>query len=215
MANRVGNAYGLTTLSPIRNSGDHRDSLARSVRDHLESTKVFADSPMAAVPNTYLCRFYVLDDVFYEMKPAKLDHLKSKYLVFASNFHGDRDTYLRGMWEHAETFIRQTWTHCVGFGRVHDAESFIRYIDECQVKSTLFFMGSTDAPLEEQLKSLYLKQEFSKFVAEHQGLPAEDLKQAFQEFVNRVEPRNLAGPTWRPGAHKLETAVRPQTNGQN
>ncbi|MDA1016850.1 MAG: hypothetical protein O3A00_20630 [Planctomycetota bacterium] len=207
MPNRAGNAYGLTTLCPIRNSRDHRHSLATLVRDHLESLGIHEDSPMAAVPNTYLCRFYVLDDVFYEMKPAKLDHLKSKYLVFASNFHGDRDTYLRGMWQHAESFVRETWQHCVGFARVQSAESFIEYIEACQVKTTLFFMGSTDVPLEEQLKSLYLKQEFSSFVAEHQGLNAEELQQAFQEFAHRVEPRNLAGPTWKPGAHDLESTV--------
>ena len=47
---------------------------------------------MAKVPNTYLARFYILNDVFYQGFPAEEEHLKSKYLVFSSNFHGDENT---------------------------------------------------------------------------------------------------------------------------
>ncbi len=53
---------------------------------------------MAKVPNTYLCRFCVLSDVPYQGKPAYLEHLKSDYLVFSSNFYGELEPYLEGMW---------------------------------------------------------------------------------------------------------------------
>ena len=207
MPNQSGKAYGLTTLCPIMNGSQDNQSYSALTRDRLQDLPLHEKSPMAKVPNTYLCRFYVLHDVFYEGKPANLEHLKSKYLVFTSNFHGKLEPYLREMWEFASESIRHIWGFCVGFNQVHDAESFVTYIKKCQVTTTFFFNGSTDDSLEEQLKSLYLKQEVSKFVFENQGKSPMDLQQAFKEFIARVQPANLAGPTWRPGASTLESAV--------
>ncbi len=219
MPNIAGNAYGLTTLCPIKNGGpphrldedgatlpDNR-SFGAILRDRLEDLPCDERSPMARVPNTYLCRFFVLDDLIYQGKPAEEDHLKSKYLVFTSNFHGDLETYLHGMWEHAADAVRRIWEHCVAFDRVTDAGSFVDYIKKCQVETTFYFMGSTDVSLAEQLKGLYLKQEFSKFAFANQGKSAAELQAAFAEFAARTRPDNVQGPTWRPGASQLKDAV--------
>lgn len=207
MPNKSGKAYGLTTLCPLSNDSQDDQSYAAIVRGHLRALAVDEASPMARVPNTYLCRMFVLDDVFYEGKPAREEHLKSKYLVFVAELHGDLDAYLQGMWMHAEPTIRRLWQHCIAFHEVHDAKSFASYIKKCQVETTFYFNGSTDDSLAEQLKALFLKQELSKFVQEHQGRDPASLQRAFKEFVARVEPSNLAGPTWRPGASSLENAV--------
>jgi hypothetical protein len=90
---------------------------------------------------------------------------------------------------------------------VRDAAGFERYIKKCQVTTTFYFDGSNDAPLAEQLKALYLKQEFSKFVCEHQGMPPVQLQAAFQRFVEQTKPDVLAGPTWRAGASDLSNVV--------
>jgi hypothetical protein len=223
MANRNGNAYALTCLSPIRHG--HIDGVAYSdeVRHRLQNWGLLEYSPMAKVPQTYLCRYFVLNDVYYQslsgpdffstvydilsffsdrFRTAALpreDHLKSKYLVFSCNLHGDLDTYLRGMWEAIGEDIKRVWCFCYGFDKVTDADSFIVYIKRCQLKAALFFVGSNDDPLPEQLKALYLKQEFSRFASEHQGLPAAELQQAYRAFMRRVQPLNLTGPTWSPG----------------
>ncbi len=120
-------------------------------------------------------------------------------MVFASNFYGDLDTYLRGMWQAAQQEVKDIWKFCVGFSNVNDADSFIDYIKKCQVKTTLYFNGSTDDPLREQLKSLYLKQEFTHFAHENQRLSAEELQKKFEDFVQRTKPSNLDGPSWSPG----------------
>jgi hypothetical protein len=223
MGNKNGNAYALTCLSPIRHG--HLDGTAYSdeVRHRLQHWGLLEHSPMAKVPQTYLCRYFVLNDVYYEslagpdffssiydilsffsdrFRLAALpreDHLKSKYLVFSCNLHGDLDAYLRGMWEAISEDIKRIWCFCYGFDKVDDADSFIAYIKKCQLKAALFFVGSNDDPLPEQLKALYLKQEFSSFAAEHQGVPAAELQQAYRAFMQRVQPLNLAGPTWEPG----------------
>jgi hypothetical protein len=162
---------------------------------------------MAKVPNTYLCRFFLLNDVIYQSKPANVDHLKSKYLVFVAELHGELEPYLQGMWTHAEEFVKMVFKYCVDFKRsVRDADSFVSYIKRCQVTTTFYFMGSSDEPLAEQLKALYLKQELSKFAYENQGLAPAELQQNFRKFIERVQPAEPL-PAWRPGANNLATAV--------
>ena len=218
MPNLNGNAYGLTALCPIINQSPGERSFALAVRETLDALPTGEHSPMAAVPETYLCRFFVLDDVVYEgldvvkliplVVPASRDRLKSAYLVFEANFHGpELDPYLWSMWDTAQAAIRQIWKHCVGFGQVHDAASFAKYLRRCQVETTFYFNGSNDESLAEQLKGLYLKQELAKFAFENQGKSAQQLQDAFFDFVQRTQPEELDGPTWRPGAESLERAV--------
>lgn len=199
--NTSGNAYGLTLLCPIINGSHDDESYADIIRDHLDKLPDGSRSLMAKVPNTYFARFYILNDVFYEGFPAEEEHLKSKYLVFSSNFHGDRDMYLNGMWKAAESDIKKIWRYCVSFDSVNNAKDFVNYIKKCQVDDNLFFNGSTDDPLDEQLKSLYLKQQFSQFAYDNQGLNATDLQKNFQDFVNTAQPSIISNPTWDPGGN--------------
>lgn len=227
MGNVSGKAYALTILSPIINGRVDEVANADAVRDRLENWNLLQNSPMAKVPQTYLSRFFVLDDVYAESLPGAsafdtvtdflpvvpngiragvlpaVDHLKSKYLVFSSNFHGDLDAYLQGMWTAIPDEIRSIWGYCYGFDTVKDGETFIAYMKKCQLTAALFFVGSNDDPLEEQLKALYLKQEFSRFAIESQGLPTPELKKRYQEFIARVRPTDLMGPAWTPGQYSL------------
>ena len=232
-SNISGNAYALTVLSPIKDGYTQEEiAYADIVRDRLQGWNTEANSPMSLVPQTYICRYFVLDDVYTESQPGagaldtlvdwlpfvpnslrrcaipKEDHLKSRYLVFSCNFHGgpkgDLDGYLRGMWNAIGDRIKEIWGYCYGFEQVGNAEQFIAYIKKCQLEATLFFVGSNDDSLEEQLKALYLKQEFSKFAVDNQGLDAATLKANFQAFIQRVEPANLTAPTWSAGKYRLE-----------
>jgi hypothetical protein len=232
MGNISGNAYALTILSPIKNGivKGEEISCADKVRDLLQEWNFLPNSPMTLVPQTYLCRYFVLDDVytqstagasvldtFSDLMPVatddvrrgalpKEDHLKSRYLVFSCNFYcgstGDVDTYLHGMWDAIGDQVRTVWTHCYGFESVTDAASFAKYMKKCQLTASLFFVGSNDESLEEQLKALYLKQEFAKFAVENQGLDAATLRKNYRSFIGRVNPGNLAAPTWVPGKYR-------------
>lgn len=214
MANKSGNAYALTLLCPILQGspkpapeGMSDQTYADLVRYYLQRLRVNEQSPMARVPNTYLSRLWMLNDVPYQGRPAVLEHLKSNYLVFSSNFHGELEAYLTGMWAAIEREIREILRYCVGFDRVTNLETFIEYIKRCQVQTTFFFNGSTDEPLAAQLKSLYLKQELSKFAFENQGKSPAELQAAFRAFVARTQPANLARPTWKAGAYHLDRVV--------
>jgi hypothetical protein len=214
MANQSGRAYALTLLCPILRGlpkqapeGMNDQSYAELLRYQLQRLTVNEASPMARVPNTYLSRLWVLNDVPYQGRPAVLEHLKSNYLVFSANFHGELEDYLRGMWTAIEPEIRAILQYCVGFDRVTDLTTFIRYVKACQVTTTFFFNGSSDEPLAAQLKSLYLKQELSMFAFANQGKSAAELQAAFRAFLARTQPQNLARPTWKPGAYHLDRVV--------
>ena len=208
--NRVGRLYGLTALSPInKKTPAGRDRSPEALlRQTLAELPLDHESFFASVPDTYLARFYLLTDVFYESSPANYEHLRSQYLVFSVNFHGrSASAYLKEMWKHAEREVRSIWTHCVAFEKVNGAGDFADYVKRCQIDNALLFNGSTDQPVEEQLKGLYLKQEFGDFAATHQGLPAPQLRQEFLEWADRVKVDDLGSPTWRPGAATLADAV--------
>lgn len=222
--NISGSAYALTMLCPIKPGIEGNRIYADLIRDRLESWNMAKLSPLSKVPNTYLCRFFVLDDIVTESLPGAsiwdalsdiriissnkqrlkalpfTDHLHSRYLVFSSNLYGDVDTYLQRMWQSMQVEIQTIWQYCYGFEEVKDATSFLAYAKKCCVDASLFFVGSNDDSLADQLKALYVKQEFSRFAQETQDLPAAQLKQAYSAFMLRIKPRDVNEPTWKAGA---------------
>jgi len=201
MGNKSGNSYGLTALIPIKSGACNNTSYDKIIRNQLQTWPTGNDSPMAKVPNTYLARCYVLDDVFYQGKPASEDHLESKYIVFSSNFYGDLETYLSKMWGAIELEITALLKNCVAFSKVNSQSSFVAYMKKCQVENSLFFNGSNDLPLARQLKDIYIKQAFSYFTYatqdfQYQGdVGARRLQSAYSDFIKMVDVDNLAQPT--------------------
>jgi hypothetical protein len=213
MANTSGKAYGLTTLCPIINGYKHSlhgtggESHDKEVRRVLQNLANDEESLFAKTENTYLARLFILNDVFFQQGDEYArDQLKSKYLCFNSNFHGELEPYLTSMWNNNESRVREIWQHCVAFEHVCNAEDFIAYIKSCQVKTTLFFNGSNDKPVQEQLKALYVKQMFSEFVLTQQGKPAAETKMAFKYFLQRVQLNDLNSPSWKPGQTQIQLA---------
>jgi hypothetical protein len=212
MSNTSGNAYALTALCPIKPSTENNGSgvsYTRTILQSLPSASTRGSksvSPLANIPNTYLARLFILDDTIFQSFPHRLDQLKSEYLVFVADFHGTLDVYLKGMYEAIKDDILAIWKYCYGFdevvqgGAVGKGQSaFVCYIRKCQMETTFYFNGSTDDSLNEQLKSLYLKQEFSKFVFQHQGAGSAVLLADFKKFMLATQPNDPMTPTWQTG----------------
>jgi hypothetical protein len=126
-----------------------------------------ADNPFARVPRTHFARLFVLDDVVYNgrlpsdvlrdmvkgpWKPRApltaaqpVDRLPAKYLVFAAAFdaasgdRSERDSYLTALWDVMSEPLTRIFRNCDGFDRVASAAEFCRYIEKCQVETTLPF----------------------------------------------------------------------------
>lgn len=64
------------------------------------------------------------------------------------------------------------------------------------------FPAAPDSTLPAVLKALYLQQKFTRFIIDMQGQGAAQIHAGFAEFIETHKPRDLAGPTQKPGVIK-------------
>ena len=186
MANISGKVYGLTVLSPIIE--DNRLDICHSMelRWYLSQLPRDSRSPFAQLSSTYLARLVVMDDVIFVGHPAHEEHLKSRYLVFETNFDGDLDTYLRRMATETKEFVEAVWKHCVGFPGTGNVGAFIAYMKKCQITTTFFFADVNDQTVESTLQALKTQTSLAHFMERHEGTPAAELQRAFGEFYRKL-----------------------------
>jgi hypothetical protein len=167
MANISGKVYGLTILSPIIE--DNRLEICHSMelRWYLSQLPRDCRSPFAQLSSTYLARLVVMDDVVFVGHPAHEDHLKSRYLIFESNFDGDLDTYLRRMATETKEFVEAVWKHCVGFPGTNDVAAFLAYMKKCQLNTTFYFADVNDQTVESTLTALKTQAALAHFMEKH------------------------------------------------
>jgi hypothetical protein len=186
MANQSGQLYGLTILSPILES-DHLDiSHATAVRWYLASLPKDHTSPLARVSSTHFARLVVLDDVVFVGTPAREEHLKSRYLVFETNFDGDLDTYLTRMAREIPDFVDAVWKHCAGYPGVADPAAFLAYMKRCQIETTFFFADVNDKTVQQNLRALQVQSALSCFIERNQGKPAAEIQKMFGVLLERL-----------------------------
>jgi hypothetical protein len=186
MANQSGQIYGLTILSPIL-EGDTLDiGHATALRWYLASLPRDHTSPFAQVSSTHFARLVVLDDVVFVGAPAIEEHLKSRYLVFETNFDGDLDTYLTRMAREIPDVVDSVWKHCVGYPGVADSAAFVTYMKKCQIETTFFFADVNNKTVQQNLKALQVQSALSHFVEQNQGKPANEIQKSFGELVEHL-----------------------------
>ena len=200
MPNQSGNVYGLTILSPIVEDDRIEISHAIELRDYLAALPKDRSSPFAQVSSTHLARLVVMDDVVYVGAPACEEHLKSRYLVFETNFDGDLDTYLTRLAKEVPEFVDNVWKHCVGYPGVTDRNAFIAYMKKCQIETTFFFADVNNHTVQENLKALQVQSALAHFIEHNQGLPAAELQQAFGALLRSLEAAPAPLPGAAPGA---------------
>jgi hypothetical protein len=194
MANKNGQVYGLTVLSPIIederldicHSMELRWYLGHLARDHK--------SPFAQISSTYLARLVVMDDVIYVGVPACEEHLKSRYLVFETNFDGDLDIYLTRMARETPDFVDAVWKHCVGYPGLSDTAAFVAYMKRCQIETTFFFADVNDRTVQQTLKALQTQSALAHFIAKHQGKPPADMQREFGALLQSITDSPLPLP---------------------
>jgi hypothetical protein len=186
MANQSGQVYGLTILSPILQGDSIEIGHATELRWYLASLKRDHTSPLARVSSTHFARLVVMDDVVFVGAPAIEEHLKSRYLVFETNFDGDLDTYLTRMAREIPDFVDSVWKHCVGYPGVADPAGFVAYMKKCQIETTFFFADVNDKTVQQNLKALQVQSALAHFIEKNQGKPAAEIQKAFGVLLERL-----------------------------
>ncbi len=153
--------------SPATIDIDVMSPFARNTRNHLSrlvliENAIFNGRSAANPLMDILRRFRVFQTLFgpYEppLVPQHIDKLKTPYLLFATEFDAVsqdgaalpaeisadeqdkvRDSYLKKLWDTAPVEMQAVFENCVGFNAVTDAESFVRYMSNHQVETTMPF----------------------------------------------------------------------------
>jgi hypothetical protein len=195
MPSQSGHVYGLTILSPILKGAAGDVSHDCAIRDYLAGLPRDHRSPFAKVSSTHLARLVVMDDVVFVGTPAREEHLKSKYLVFETNFDGDLDTYLTRMARDARVEVHDVWQHCVGYPGVEDPAAFAAYMKKCQIETTFFFADVNNKTVQETLSALKVQSGVALFLETNQGKPAGEIQAAFRHFMEKLRhaPQAVAG----------------------
>src|SRR5205085_153463 len=200
MANQSGQIYGLTILSPIKDDPHATIGHDMAIRTYLADLPRDERSPLATLSSTHLARLVVMDDVIFVGAPAREEHLKSRYLIFTSNFDGDLDTYLTRMATEVPEFVENVWQHCVGYPGVKNPAEFVSYMKKCQINTTFFFADVNDKTVQQRLRALQVQAELTAFIEEHQGRPPEEIQKAFEWFMDGIG----SVPAPLPGSAKIE-----------
>ena len=193
MSNQNGGIYGLTALCPII-EGDAIDvSHATELRWYLARVK--DEDGFARIDSTHLARLVVMDDVVFVGAPACEEHLKSRYLVFETNFDGELDTYLTRMAREVPEFVDSVWKHCVGYPGAGNPADFAAYIRKCQIDTTFFFADVNNRTVQQNLKALRVQAGVAHFIEKHQGRPPAEIQKAFHAFLKAMHemPAQVGG----------------------
>jgi hypothetical protein len=193
MANRSGNIYGLTILSPIKNDTQAEVSPSLAIRTYLQTLPQDQSGPFAKVSSTHMARLVVLNDVVYFGVPSCEEHLEAQYLIFESNFDGDLDTYLGRLAREAATEVDSVWQYCDGYPGVNDVNAFVAYMKKCQIKTTFYFADVNDKTVQQTLQALQTQSSVTAFIESNQGKQPEELQRAFVRFLETL--RTMPGPT--------------------
>jgi hypothetical protein len=197
MPNQSGSIYGLTVLAPIKDDPHAEISHSVAIRMYLQTLPVDGKGPFGKVSSTHMARLVVLDDVVYFGMPSCEEHLKSKYLIFESNFDGQLEPYLKQLATEARDEVHNIWQHCIGYPGVQNVDAFVAYMKRCQVETTFYFADVNDKTVQQTLKALQTQSAVASFIEKNQGKPTDQLQAAFVEFMTRLNnaPRPKPGST--------------------
>jgi hypothetical protein len=191
MPNQSGQVYGLTILSPIKEDESMDVCHAQDIRWYLAGLPRDHGSPFAQLSSTHLARLVVMDDVVYVGAPACEEHLKSRYLVFETNFDGDLETYLTRMAREIPELVEGVWTHCVGYPGLADTGQWIAYMKKCQIETTFFFADVNNKTVQQNLKALQTQAALAHFIEKNQRKNPAELQREFGALLEALKQAPL------------------------
>ena len=197
MSNVNGSKYGFTGLFPLKGDANHQ-ALRRGLREMDRHPR---GSPLSSVPIIHMARLVIIDDLPFQGEPARLDRLKSSYLLFVCDFDGDDPDQLVGaMADAAHDVMVQIWSHCRGFPEVPQGQArawrgrVCEYFKRCQLETNLLLADQPKATLPDILTALMWRRHFTEFVERHQGFDPLRLQQEFQAMWQALAAQAVPEP---------------------
>ena len=194
MSNKFGQAYGLTTISPIikgRTDGVHhaQELRATSRRSRSDSGVRSRASPGRIQPAG-------LSSTTSSPRPIPAARIISSRSTWCSSpISTDRSSSIVSSLVAAiPDVIDSVWSHCVGYPGSSKPLAVLDYIRDCQVDTTLYFGGYPGATVEAALRALLVQRSMIEFIEESRHLPSGELQAAFRSFRARMEKAPTPAP---------------------
>ncbi|WP_454619819.1 hypothetical protein [Bradyrhizobium cenepequi] len=163
MANQNGEKYGFTGLFPI--ATNRSDDLRAFLRTLDNTRKYPRGSPFSHVPIIHMARLFIVDRLAYQGTPAKVDKLKSDYLVFMCEFDGESvDPLVQALVSNVPNEVAGIWGHCLSYPGIRRCDQLAEYFERCQLKTTLFLADQPEASVNEILMALLCRRRLGQFV---------------------------------------------------
>jgi hypothetical protein len=195
MANQNGAKYGFTGLFPIARG---QSANLRAFLRSLDDKKLYArGSPLSDVSIVHMARFVIIDRLAYQGTPAKVDTLKSHYLLFVCDFDGRSiDALIHAMVQNIPHQVTAIWGHCFRFPGIQSCDRLAAYFEQCQLKTNLLLADQPEASVDEILMGLMCRRRLGDFIKQVQGKPRNPvlLKRGFERMW-----RSLQNDMPRPG----------------
>ncbi len=171
MANQNGTKYGFTGLFPIK-TAEHGAKLRTLLRSLDDTLRYPRGSPLSDVPIVHMARFAIIDRLAYQRFPAKIDNLKSQYLLFLCDFDGRSvDALIQAMVRNIPTQLAAIWEHCILFPGIGSCDRLAAYFERCQLTTNLFLADQPEASVDDILLALTYRRRLGEFIKDVQRRP--------------------------------------------
>jgi hypothetical protein len=184
-----GKKFGLTCLFPIIREGREHTLQLRTHLRAMDRDNAYG-SPLSEVKIIHMARFAIIDDLTYQGLPYKRDDLMSDYMLFLCDFDGSNvDALVAAMMAHIGKEMDAIWKHCVAYPGPGCAskDRLTAYFEQCQLETNLFLTDRPDDAVEDILRALVCKREFTKFVKDFQARSVGDQKAEFEAMWERLK----------------------------
>ncbi|MCW2240557.1 hypothetical protein [Azospirillum canadense] len=142
----IGKISALTAISKIK------EGQAPQLRATLEKLTSAHGGKISELGTIHMVRWVIFDN--------------DTRLLFATNFDGDVEDYMRDFALKAPEGIDAIWGNCEGYPGAKNYEKLRDYILGCAIDTTGYFVAYPDATVQEILKALNLQRKFEEFVSE-------------------------------------------------
>jgi len=170
--NVAGQTYLLMVLTPIRPG--MRDEL-RAYLDALAR----GDSPLARLPRTHMARWLIVDEMPSPPGSELRDPLGGPYLLFTSNFDGDRDSYLQELSERLAPEAGEIWGRCIGCPQPASGAALATYLRRNQIDAGVAFAAYGGASVARVRGALDKRRRLTDFVIRTQDMDRAQRRRAF------------------------------------
>jgi hypothetical protein len=167
----VSNPGGLCTLIPVR--GGHEQEL----RQHLRDLPRGARSPLIRVRGTHYGRWAI---VHLEGKDGRPLASEPAYLLFACEFDGPREPYVRRLCVALGFDAHEIWRHCDDYpGR--DAGALADFLLAHRVAPGYSVLAYQDATVDDVRAAFALRERLNDFLVRTATLDSPSLKHAWEQ----------------------------------